>query len=64
MTEQTTPDGEATPEQMEQLRALAGGPEILYRLQLDLASLSVADFYPDGGASVRLFNDTTHVPRP
>ena len=23
MTEQTTPDGEATPEQMEQLRALA-----------------------------------------
>ena len=44
--------------------ALAGGPEILYRLHLDLASLSVADFYPDGGASVRLFNDTTHVPRP
>ena len=36
----------------------------LYRLHLDLASLSVADFYPDGGASVRLFNDTTHVPRP
>jgi hypothetical protein len=24
----------------------------------------VADFYPDRGASVRLFNDTTHVPRP
>jgi broad specificity phosphatase PhoE len=45
-------------------QALAGGPEILYRLHLDLASLSVADFYPDGGASVRLFNDTTHVPRP
>ena len=44
--------------------ALAGGPEILYRLHLDLASLSIADFYPDGGASVRLFNDTTHVPRP
>ena len=43
--------------------ALAGGPEILYRLHLDLASLSVADFYRDGGASVRLFNDTTHVPR-
>jgi probable phosphoglycerate mutase len=44
--------------------ALAGGPEILYRLHLDLASLSVADFYPDGGTSVRLFNDTSHVPRP
>jgi ribonuclease H / adenosylcobalamin/alpha-ribazole phosphatase len=44
--------------------ALAGGPEILYRLHLDLAALSVADFYPDGGASVRLVNDTTHVPRP
>jgi probable phosphoglycerate mutase len=43
--------------------ALAGGPEILYRLHLDLASLSVADFYPDGGASVRLFNDTGHLPR-
>jgi broad specificity phosphatase PhoE len=44
-------------------QALAGGPEILYRLHLDLASLSVADFYPDGGASVRLFNDTGHLPR-
>jgi broad specificity phosphatase PhoE len=43
--------------------ALAGGPEILYRLHLDLASLSVADYYADGGASVRLFNDTNHVPR-
>jgi probable phosphoglycerate mutase len=43
--------------------ALDGGPEILYRLHLDLASLSIADFYPDGGASVRLFNDTSHVPR-
>jgi broad specificity phosphatase PhoE len=43
--------------------ALAAGPEILYRLHLDLASLSVTDFYADGGASVRLFNDTTHVPR-
>jgi broad specificity phosphatase PhoE len=41
-------------------QALAGGPEILYRLHLDLASLSIADFYPDGGASVRLVNDTGH----
>lgn len=43
--------------------ALQCGPGILYRLHLDLASLSVADFYPDGGASVRLFNDTGHLPR-
>lgn len=43
--------------------ALNGGPEILYRLHLDLVSLSVADFYPDGGASVRLVNDTNHRPR-
>ena len=43
--------------------ALSGGPELLYRLHLDLASLSVADFYPGGGASVRLFDDTAHVPR-
>ncbi len=52
-----------TPLKMMLRAALAGGPEILYRLHLDLASLSVADFYPDGGASVRLFNDTGHLPR-
>ncbi len=52
-----------TPVKMMLRAALAGGPEILYRLHLDLASLSVADFYPDGGASVRLFNDTGHLPR-
>ena len=42
--------------------ALEGGPSILYRLHLDLASLSEATFYPDGGASVRLVNDTSHHP--
>jgi probable phosphoglycerate mutase len=42
--------------------ALDGGPGILYRLHLDLASLSEATFYPDGGASVRLVNDTSHHP--
>jgi broad specificity phosphatase PhoE len=42
--------------------ALEGGPSILYRLHLDLASLSEATFYPDGGASVRLVNDTSHFP--
>ncbi|QUF07963.1 bifunctional RNase H/acid phosphatase [Actinosynnema pretiosum subsp. pretiosum] len=41
--------------------ALGSGPEILYRLHLDLASLSIAEFYPDGHASVRLVNDTSHL---
>jgi probable phosphoglycerate mutase len=42
--------------------ALDVGPSLLYRLHLDLASLSVAEFYPDGAASVRLVNDTSHLP--
>ncbi|WP_024803633.1 bifunctional RNase H/acid phosphatase [Nocardia sp. BMG51109] len=41
--------------------ALGVGPSLLYRLHLDLASLSVAEFYPDGGASVRLVNDTSYL---
>ncbi|WP_405498617.1 bifunctional RNase H/acid phosphatase [Nocardia sp. NBC_00511] len=41
--------------------ALGVGPSLLYRLHLDLASLSVAEFYPDGGASVRLANDTSYL---
>lgn len=36
--------------------ALGGGPELLFRLHLDVASLSIAEFYPDGGGSVRLVN--------
>jgi broad specificity phosphatase PhoE len=42
--------------------ALHGGPGILYRLHLDLASISIVDLYPDGGASVRLVNDISHTP--
>ena len=42
--------------------ALDVGPSLLYRLHLDLASLSIAEFYPDGGASVRLVN-ATFTPR-
>jgi broad specificity phosphatase PhoE len=38
--------------------ALDAGPGILYRLHLDLAPLSVAEFYPDGVAAVRLVNQT------
>lgn len=41
--------------------ALDVGPSLLYRLHLDLASLSLVDLYPDGNASVRLVNDTCHL---
>lgn len=41
--------------------ALDVGPSLLYRLHLDLAALSIAEFYPDGGASVRLVNDTSYL---
>ena len=41
--------------------ALGAGTSILYRLHLDLASLSIAEFYPDDGASVRLVNDTSYL---
>jgi broad specificity phosphatase PhoE len=41
--------------------ALEAGPALLYRLHVDLASLSIAEFYPDGGTSVRLVNDTGHL---
>ncbi|MPY79157.1 MAG: bifunctional RNase H/acid phosphatase [Actinophytocola sp.] len=43
---------------------LAAGPELLFRLHLDLASLSIVEFYPDGNASVRLVNDTAHLDAP
>jgi ribonuclease H / adenosylcobalamin/alpha-ribazole phosphatase len=42
-------------------RALDAGPAMLYRLHLDLACLSVVEFWPDGGASVRLVNDTSYL---
>ncbi|QFZ16852.1 bifunctional RNase H/acid phosphatase [Saccharothrix syringae] len=41
--------------------ALDVGPSLLFRLHLDLASLSLVEFYPDGHASVRLVNDTSHL---
>ncbi|WP_182544863.1 bifunctional RNase H/acid phosphatase [Halosaccharopolyspora lacisalsi] len=37
------------------------GPTLFYRLHLDLASVSLVEFYPDGNASVRLVNDTSHL---
>lgn len=51
-----------TPIKMLLRDALGAGPEILYRVHLDLASLSEVAYYPDGGASVRLVNDTSHHP--
>jgi broad specificity phosphatase PhoE len=51
-----------TPIKMLLRDALQGGPSVLYRLHLDLAALSIVDFYPDGGASVLLVNDTSHHP--
>ncbi len=41
--------------------ALDAGSSILHRLHLDLASLSIAEFYPDGGSSVRLVNQTSYL---
>ncbi|EUA00585.1 hypothetical protein I547_4780 [Mycobacterium kansasii 824] len=44
---------------------VASGPGcragILYRLHLDLASLSIAEFYADGASSVRLVNQTGYL---
>jgi probable phosphoglycerate mutase len=41
--------------------ALDTGPSVLFRLHLDLASVSIADFYPDGLSAVHLVNDTSHL---
>lgn len=42
-------------------QALAVGPALLYRLHLDLASLSVAEFYADGAAAVLGVNNTSYL---
>jgi broad specificity phosphatase PhoE/ribonuclease HI len=41
--------------------ALDGGPALMYRIHLDLASLSLIDWYADGAAVVRLMNDAAHL---
>jgi ribonuclease H / adenosylcobalamin/alpha-ribazole phosphatase len=41
--------------------ALDAGPSLLHRLHLDIASLSVAEFYADGPAMVSLVNDTSYL---
>lgn len=40
--------------------ALDAWPSVLFRLHLDLASVSIAEFFSDG-AAVRLVNDTSHL---
>lgn len=50
-----------TPIKMLLRLALDAGPGILYRLHLDLASLSIAEFYSDGPSSVRLVNQTAYL---
>ncbi|WP_053744215.1 bifunctional RNase H/acid phosphatase [Streptomyces sp. NRRL WC-3618] len=41
--------------------ALGAPPESLFRMELSAASLSAVAYYRDGNASVRLFNDTSHL---
>jgi ribonuclease H / adenosylcobalamin/alpha-ribazole phosphatase len=41
--------------------ALDAPTSALFRLHLDLASISVADYYDDGAVSVRLVNDIGHL---
>ncbi|MEW2248641.1 bifunctional RNase H/acid phosphatase [Streptomyces sp. NPDC006975] len=41
--------------------ALGAPSEALFRMELSAASLSVVAYYADGNASVRLFNDTSHL---
>ncbi len=40
--------------------ALGAPPEAMFRMELSPASLSAVACHPDGTASVRLFNDTSH----
>jgi probable phosphoglycerate mutase len=41
--------------------ALGAPPESLFRMELSAASRSAVAYYADGGASVRLFNETSHL---
>ncbi|MFC9281449.1 bifunctional RNase H/acid phosphatase [Streptomyces collinus] len=44
------------------VRLALGAPEqALFRMELSAASLSAVAYYADGNASVRLFNDTSHL---
>lgn len=41
--------------------ALMAPPAALYRMHLDLACLSLIEYYADGNAVVKSFNDTSHL---
>lgn len=41
--------------------ALDAPPAALFRIHLDVASLSTLDYFGDGSSSLRLFNDTSHL---
>jgi probable phosphoglycerate mutase len=41
--------------------ALEASTSLYFRMHLDLASLSIVEFYPDGHSSVRLVNDTSYL---
>jgi ribonuclease H / adenosylcobalamin/alpha-ribazole phosphatase len=41
--------------------ALLAPPAALYRMHLDVAALCEIDWYPDGPAVLRSFNDTSHL---
>ncbi|MEU1296969.1 bifunctional RNase H/acid phosphatase [Streptomyces sp. NPDC005840] len=41
--------------------ALGAPPEALFRMELSAAAFSAVAYYADGNASVRLFNDTSHL---
>ncbi len=43
------------------LLALDASPAVLYRLHLDLVSISTIDWYSDGPAVLRSFNDGIHA---
>jgi broad specificity phosphatase PhoE len=44
-------------------RALLAPPAALFRMNIDVTSLSLIDWYDDGPALVRSINDTSHVRR-
>jgi ribonuclease H / adenosylcobalamin/alpha-ribazole phosphatase len=50
-----------TPIKMLVASALLAPPAALYRMHLDVAALSEIDWYADGPAVLRSFNDTSHL---
>lgn len=44
------------------VRAVLEAPPVaLHRMHLDTASVSIVDYFADGAASLRSFNDTSHL---